>query len=97
LNPLDDVVERGSAVTHRLVVPVMADAHIPRYRRVSLRQGLPGAPLVIAKGIGLRSTESPWFRRRLGLLDFDQGLVVPLGSVERGFELCGWYVVEVAV
>jgi hypothetical protein len=56
VNPLDDVVERGSAVTHRLVVPVMADAHIPRYRRVSLRQGLPGAPLVIAKGIGLRST-----------------------------------------
>ena len=56
VNPLDDVVERGSAVTHRLVVPVMADAHIPRYRRVSLRQGLPGAPLVIAKGIGLRSS-----------------------------------------
>ena len=31
--------------------------------------------------------ESPWFCRRLGLLDFDQGLVAPLGIVERGFEL----------
>ncbi|MBN3459876.1 AAA family ATPase [Mycobacterium sp. DSM 3803] len=31
--------------------------------------------------------ESPWIRRRLGLLDFDQGLVAPLGIVERGFEL----------
>ncbi|WP_207551299.1 hypothetical protein, partial [Mycobacteroides abscessus] len=33
-------------------------------------------------------TESPWKSRRLGLLDFDQGLVGPLGIVERGFELC---------
>lgn len=32
--------------------------------------------------------ESPWFCRRLGLLDFDQGLVGPLGIVERGLELC---------
>jgi hypothetical protein len=30
-------------------------------------------------------------------LDFDQGLVGPFCSVERGFELCWWYVVEVAV
>ncbi|WP_236741683.1 hypothetical protein, partial [Mycobacteroides abscessus] len=28
-------------------------------------------------------TESPWKSRRLGLLDFDQGLVGPLGIVER--------------
>jgi len=33
--------------------------------------------------------ESPWFRWRLGLLDFDQGLVGPFRSVEDGFELCG--------
>ncbi len=33
--------------------------------------------------------ESPWFRWRLGLLDFDQGLVGPVRSVEDGFELCG--------
>jgi GGDEF domain-containing protein len=35
------------------------------------------------------TTESPWFRWRLGLLDFDQGLVGPFRSVEDGFELCG--------
>ncbi|GAB4912926.1 hypothetical protein MAHJHV34_47250 [Mycobacterium avium subsp. hominissuis] len=35
------------------------------------------------------NSESPWFRWRLGLLDFDQGLVGPFRSVERGFELCG--------
>ena len=32
--------------------------------------------------------ESPWVSRGLGLLDFDQGLVVPFGIVDRGFELC---------
>jgi hypothetical protein len=36
-------------------------------------------------------------RRRLGLLDFDQGLVGPFGCVEDGFELCGWLFVEVGV
>ena len=35
------------------------------------------------------ATETPWFRWRLGLLDFDQGLVGPFRSVEDGFELCG--------
>ena len=30
-------------------------------------------------------------------MDFDQGLVGPFRSVERGFELCGRYVVEEAV
>jgi len=30
-------------------------------------------------------------------LDFDQGLAAPLASVERGFELRGWQVPEVAV
>lgn len=50
-----------------------------------------------AKTLPLDGCESPWFCRRLGLLDFDQGLVVPLGIVERGFELCGWDVAEVAV
>jgi hypothetical protein len=30
-------------------------------------------------------------------LDFDQGLVGPFRSVEDGFELCGRYIVEVAV
>ena len=35
------------------------------------------------------SGETPWFRWRLGLLDFDQGLVGPFRSVEDGFELCG--------
>ena len=33
--------------------------------------------------------ETLWFRWRLGLLDFDQGLVGPFRSVEDGFELCG--------
>ncbi|WP_074293194.1 hypothetical protein [Mycobacteroides abscessus] len=37
---------------------------------------------------GSTLNESPWKSRRLGLLDFDQGLVGPLGIVERGFELC---------
>ena len=36
--------------------------------------------------------ETPWFRWRLGLWDFDQGLVGPVRSVERGFELGGRYV-----
>jgi uncharacterized protein YbjT (DUF2867 family) len=36
-----------------------------------------------------RPIETPWFRWRLGLLDFDQGLVGPFRSVEDGFELCG--------
>ena len=44
-----------------------------------------------------RRIETPWFCRRLGLLDFDQGLVGPLCIVERGFELGRWDVVEVAV
>ena len=34
--------------------------------------------------------ESHWSWWRLWLLDFDQGLVGPLGIVERGFELCRW-------
>ncbi|RUP00952.1 MAG: hypothetical protein EKK34_31680, partial [Mycobacterium sp.] len=34
-----------------------------------------------------RRNESPWFCRRLGLLDSDQWLVGPLCIVERGFEL----------
>ncbi|RUP04390.1 MAG: hypothetical protein EKK34_14715, partial [Mycobacterium sp.] len=33
-----------------------------------------------------RKNESPWFCRRLGLLDSDQWLVGPLCIVERGFE-----------
>lgn len=45
----------------------------------------------------LLGSESPWFCRRLGLLDFDQGLAVPLGIVERGFELGRRKVAEVAV
>lgn len=38
-----------------------------------------------------------WSYRRLGLLDFDPGLVAPLSIVERGFELGGRDVAEVAV
>ncbi len=41
--------------------------------------------------------EAPWVSRRLGLLDSDQGLVGPVCIVERGFELRGWDVAEVAV
>jgi hypothetical protein len=41
--------------------------------------------------------ETPWFCRRLGLLDSDQWLVGPWCIVERGFELCRRDVVEVAV
>ncbi len=43
------------------------------------------------------SVEAPWVSRRLGLLDSDQGLVGPVCIVERGFELRGWDVAEVAV
>jgi putative transposase len=42
-------------------------------------------------------SETPWVSRRLGLLDSDQGLVGPVCIVERGFELRGWDVAEVAV
>ncbi|WP_041781972.1 hypothetical protein [Mycolicibacterium chubuense] len=42
-------------------------------------------------------SEPRWFCRRLELLDFDQGLVDPLGIVERRFELGRCDVVEVAV
>lgn len=48
-------------------------------------------------GATANAFESPWFCRRLGLLDFDQGLVGPMCIVERGFELGGWDVAEVAV
>jgi transposase len=41
--------------------------------------------------------ETPWFCRRLGLLDSGQGLVGPWVIVEEGFEFCGWDVSEVAV
>lgn len=41
--------------------------------------------------------ETPWVSWRLGLLDSDQGLVGPVCIVERGFELRGWDVAEVAV
>lgn len=41
--------------------------------------------------------ESHWVWWRLGLLDFDQGLIGPFRSVERVFELRGRYVTEVAV
>ena len=41
------------------------------------------------RALGATTIESPWFRWRLGLLDFDQGLVGPIRSVEDGFELCG--------
>ena len=44
--------------------------------------------LVTAKAAVDPFPESPWVCRRLGLLDFDQGLVAPQGIVERGFELC---------
>ena len=41
--------------------------------------------------------EPHWICWRLGLLDFDQGLVGPFRSVERLLELCWRDVVEVAV
>jgi putative transposase len=44
-----------------------------------------------------RHSESPWLCRRLGLLDFDQVLVAPLGIVEGGFEFCRGSVFQVAV
>ena len=49
------------------------------------------ADALCGAGYGQRSserTESPWFLRRLGLLDFDQGLVAPFRIAEGGFELC---------
>jgi hypothetical protein len=45
----------------------------------------------------LARNETPWFCRRLGLLDSDQGLVGPLCIVERGFEFGRRNVGEVAV
>lgn len=50
-----------------------------------------------AKAVRLVLDETPWFCRRLELLDSDQGLVGPLCIVERRFELGGWDVAEVAV
>lgn len=44
--------------------------------------------VVLPEAGGPVTIETPWIRRRLELLDFDQGLVVPLGIVERGFKLC---------
>jgi len=44
-----------------------------------------------------RVDETPWFCRRLELLDSDQGLVGPLCIVERRFEFGGRNVTEVAV
>lgn len=44
-----------------------------------------------------RSAESPWFSRRLGLMDSHQGLVGPWCIVERGLKLGRRNVVEVAV
>ena len=49
-----------------------------------LQSGVPDPTLPLTRQI-----ETPWFRWRLGLLDFDQGLVGPVRSVEDGFELCG--------
>src|SRR5262245_21399683 len=44
-----------------------------------------------------RASETPWFCRRLGLVDSDQGLIGPWVIVEGGFEFYGWDVAEIAV
>ena len=59
---------------------------------VHAQAGLLGAPQpgpVLGVGQIGEVLETLWFRWRLGLLDFDQGLVGPFRSVEDGFELCG--------
>jgi len=70
----------------------MADSH-PGYAASNLAPG-PSPPRQPERR---QMTESPWFGWRLGLLDFDQGLVGPFWSVENGFELCGRLVAEVAM
>ena len=77
-------------------VPAAAGWHL-----ASLPKAVPAADLErlldVAKRWRFSATESPWVVRRLGLLDSDQGLVGPLCIVERGFELGGRDVAEVAV
>ncbi|CAN5601317.1 TIGR01777 family oxidoreductase [soil metagenome] len=51
----------------------------------------------LAKVLHRPAIETPWFCRRLELLDSDQGLVGPLCIVERRFEFGGRNVTEVAV
>lgn len=58
------------------------------YKEASKKMGRFNLAIFGKTGVG-KSTESPWFRWRLALLDFDQGLVGPFRSVEDGFELCG--------
>lgn len=53
--------------------------------------------VTLAEGYKISGLDTLWVCRRLGLLDFDQVLAAPLGIVERGFELRGWGVAEVAV
>ena len=56
-----------------------------------------GTRYLIAKTRRHNPYEAPWFRRRLGLLDSDQGFVGPLCIVDRGFEFGRRDVAEVAV
>ena len=77
-----DLVEAGWTVSVNTVADSMR------------RQGLQGRKPKRRKGTTKQDKtapkfETPWFRWRLGLLDFDQGLVGPFRSVEDGFELCG--------
>jgi len=55
----------------------------------ALRGDRDAAAKLLDDGAHIAAAETPWFRWRLGLLDFDQGLVGPFRSVEDGFELCG--------
>ena len=50
---------------------------------------IPGIRRAERDALDIQGIESPWFRWRLELLDFDQGLVGPIRSVEDGFVLCG--------
>ena len=81
--------------TPRDTAVVLQPAPRTTYRTVS-RHGLSSAQ-TSCQDCTRTMPETPWFCRRLGLLDSDQGLVGPWAIVERGFELCGRYVVEVAV
>ncbi len=82
--------------------PVVASSHLGAAAEPVLTDSyvllhFPEVVVQFSKGFGECCSETPWFCRRLGLLDFGQGLVGPLGIVERGFELGGWNVLEVAV
>ncbi|GJJ23183.1 hypothetical protein [Mycolicibacterium mageritense] len=97
--PAIDIVEKGLKAAKAVGVPVELEGPKPPPSALAVtmtgfgpaavapKKPVPPTKPVPPKSPLGKAAESPWIRRRLGLLDFDQGLVAPLGIVERGFEL----------